>query len=113
MKIAFENRITVIVDKRLREINYGDLNGKSNNIANVTNLKWIKEPFPNGESYIQAVVRIHEFFLELKPSREKETVLAVGHRATKFGLDILAGNKTFKECLSMLHEWQPYWEYDL
>jgi broad specificity phosphatase PhoE len=113
VKIAFRDRIAVVIDKRLREINYGDLNGKPSKTVNGINPKWISEPFPNGESYIQAVDRIHNFFLELKYTRGDKMVLVVGHRATKFGLDTLAGNKTLEECLSTPHEWQPYWEYEL
>src|SRR4030042_471996 len=33
VKIAFEDKYPVIVDKRLRELNYGDFNGKPNKIV--------------------------------------------------------------------------------
>lgn len=113
VQVAFGNQIRVTIDKRLREINYGVFNGKPVEIVSPMNKKWIKEPFPNGESYEQAIVRIHEFYRELKTNYTENVILIVGHRATKFGLDTLVGNKTLEDCLLTPHEWQPYWEYEL
>jgi len=75
--------------------------------------KHIKEPFPNGESYEQAIARVQDFFKELKEKYSDKTVLVVGHRATQYGLEIITGQKTLKECLKTPFEWQPYWEYNL
>jgi len=111
VKIAFGDKISIIIDKRLRELNYGDFNGKPSQIVGLMKKERIKEPFPNGESYKQAMVRIHDFYKELKKNHPKKTVLVVGHRATQFGLDTLIGSKNLEECLSISFKWQPYWEY--
>jgi hypothetical protein len=58
------------------------------------------------------MVRIHEFYNELKEKYSDKTILVVGHRATQYGLDTLTG-KTLEECLSVPFKWQPYWEYNL
>jgi broad specificity phosphatase PhoE len=113
VRIAFGKRILVIVDKRLREINFGDFNGKPVNLVDPMNSKWIKQSFPNGESYEKAIARIHDFFRDLRISYAENVILIVGHRATKFGLDTLASKKTLEDCLSTPHTWQPYWEYEL
>ena len=113
VKIAFGDKIPVIVDKRLRELNYGNFNGKPSEVVGHMKKERIKEPFPNGESYEQAMVRVHEFYKELKEKHPEKTVLVVGHRATQFGLDTLTGGKTLEECLSVPFKWQPYWEYNL
>jgi broad specificity phosphatase PhoE len=113
VKIAFGNRIPVITDKRLREINYGDLNGKPVAIFDPMNKKWIKTPFPNGESYEQAITRIHDFCREVKTAYPKNVILVVGHRTTKFGLDTFFNGKTLGYCLATPYKWQPYWEYAL
>ncbi len=113
VKIAFGDKYPIIADKRLRELNYGDFNGKPSEVVGLMKIEKIKEPFPNGESYEQAMVRIHEFYKELKENHPEKTVLIVGHRATQFGLDTLAGGKTLEDCLSVLFKWQPYWEYEL
>jgi broad specificity phosphatase PhoE len=113
VKIAFGEKYPVIVDKRLREINYGDFNGKPKKLIDSIKEKHIKEPFPNGESYEQAVARVQEFFKELKENYSDKTVLVVGHRATQYGLEVMVGQKTLKECLKTSFRWQPYWEYNL
>jgi broad specificity phosphatase PhoE len=112
VQIAFEGKIPVIADKRLRELNYGDFNGKPSDIVGSMKFNAIKVPFPNGESYEQAMVRINEFYNELKEKYSNKTILVVGHRATQYGLDTLTG-KTLEECLSVPFKWQPYWEYNL
>ena len=113
VKIAFGGKYPIIVDKRLRELNYGDFNGKPSEVVEPMKQEHIKEPYPNGESYEQAMVRTHDFYKELKEKHSNETVLVVGHRATQYGLDTLAGGKTIEECLSIPFKWQPYWEYNL
>ncbi len=112
VKIAFGDKIPAVIDKRLRELNYGDFNGKPSSVVNAMKDKAINEPFPNGESYQQAMERLHKFYKELKEKNPEKTVLVVGHRATQYGLDTLIG-KTIEECLSKPFKWQPYWEYNI
>jgi broad specificity phosphatase PhoE len=47
VKIAFGDKYTIIVDKRLREINYGDFNGKSKDFIDLIKKEHIDKPFPN------------------------------------------------------------------
>ena len=103
----------IIIDKRLRELNYGDFNGKPGEVVEPMKKKHIKEPYPNGESYEQAITRTHKFYKELKEKYSNKTVLVIGHRATQYGLDTLVDNKTIEECLNIPFKWQPYWEYNL
>ncbi len=60
-KIAFGDKLPIIIDKRLRELNYGDFTAKSSKIVSSMKYEAIKKPFPSGESYEQAMVRLHEF----------------------------------------------------
>lgn len=112
VKIAFGDTIPVIIDKRLRELNYGDFDGKPKDIVTAMKYNAIKIPFPNGESYEQAMMRTHEFYNELKEKYSDKTILVIGHRATHYGLETLTG-KTLKECLASEFKWRPYWEYEL
>ncbi len=112
VKIAFEGKHQVIADQRLRELNYGDFNGKPSAVVEPMKMQHIKEPFPNGESYEQAVARVRGFYAELKEKYPDKSILIVGHRATQYGLDTLMG-KTLKELLSTPFRWQPYWEYEI
>lgn len=113
VKIAFGDKIPIIVDKRLRELNYGDFNGKPSDVVELMKKAHVKEPCPNGESYEQAVARIQDFYKELKEKYPDKIVLIVGHRATQYSLDMLVDGKTIEECLSVPFKWQPYWEYNL
>jgi len=113
VKIAFGDKIPVIIDNRLRELNYGDFNGKQASIVGPMKKEKTKEPFPNGESYEQAMERVHDFYQELKEKHSSKTILVVGHRATQYGLDTLVDGKTLEECLNTPFQWQPYWEYNL
>jgi len=112
VQIAFGGKYPVIVDKRLRELNYGDLNGRPSETVEPLKIQHLQNPFPNGESYEQAVRRVREFYIELKEKYSDKTVLIVGHRATQYGLDVMSG-KTLKELLSVPFRWQPYWEYEI
>lgn len=112
VQIAFGEAIPVIIDKRLRELNYGDFDGKSKDLVSSMKHNAIKNPFPNGESYEQAMIRTHEFYNELREKYADKTILVVGHRATQYGLDTLNG-KTLEECLVFPFKYQPYWEYNL
>lgn len=114
VKIAFGKRIPIIIDKRLREVNYGNLNGGPSEATAKLKTECIHKPFPEGESFDQAMVRLHEFYNELKEKYPDKTVLIVGHRATQYGLDTLLG-KTVEWCLEKTEpfKWQPYWEYEI
>jgi broad specificity phosphatase PhoE len=112
VQMAFENKYPVIADQRLRELNYGDCNGKPSAVVEPMKIRHIKEPFPNGESYEQAIARVQDFYNELKEKYPGKTILVVGHRATQYGLDVLAG-KTLEELLSTPFKWRPYWEYQI
>ncbi len=112
VQIAFEGKYQVIADKRLRELNYGDFNGKPSAVVEPMKMQHIKEPFTNGESYEQAVARVQGFYNELKEKYPDKIVLVVSHRATQYGLDVMVG-KTLEELLSTPFQWQPYWEYEI
>jgi broad specificity phosphatase PhoE len=111
-QIAFGDKFTIISDKRLRELNYGDFEGKPSEIVSSMKKDRIEESFPGGESYEQAVARVQEFFKELKEKYSDKIILVVGHRATQYGLDVFIG-KTIGECLNLPFKWQPYWEYNI
>ncbi|GIW66996.1 MAG: alpha-ribazole phosphatase [Candidatus Parcubacteria bacterium] len=113
VKIAFGDEYPIIIDKRLREINYGDFNGKEKTFIDSIKFEYIEKPFPNGESFKEAIDRVIDFYKELKEKFHDKTILIVGHRATHYGLEILANKKSIEECLKTPFQWQPYWEYEL
>ena len=60
IKIAFDDKFPILVDKRLREINYGDFNGTP--AVDWKKKDYIDKSFPNGESYKEAMERVQDFY---------------------------------------------------
>ena len=100
-------------DSRLRECNYGDLDGESKEL--VTYEEHIKEQFPNGESLKDVEKRIKEFIKFMKEKYEGKTIAVVAHRAPQLAFEVLTKNITWEEALEKdwrrTKAWQPGWEY--
>ena len=102
-----------IRDNRLRECNYGDLDGESKKL--VIYDEHINEPFPNGESLIDVQNRIKDFINELKEKYDGKTIGIVAHRAPQLALEVITKNITWEEAIKNdwrnTGDWQPGWEY--
>ena len=102
-----------IRDNRLRECNYGDLDGESKKL--VIYDEHINEPFPNGESLIDVENRIKDFINELKEKYDGKTIGIVAHRAPQLALEVITKNITWEEAIKNdwrnTGDWQPGWEY--
>src|SRR5206468_4181042 len=65
-EIAFHGSgIPIYQDPRLRECNYGALNGMPVAQLEPMRLRHIDEPFPGGESYRQVVDRVQDFLSDV------------------------------------------------
>ena len=110
--LAFPN-VNHIQDKRLRECNYGDLDGKDKKL--VIYNEHIKTPFPNGESLKDVEKRIADFIEFLKENYAGKTVGIVAHRAPQLAFEVLTKNITWYEAIKNdwrnTKSWQPGWEY--
>ena len=112
-RIAFGEALPVVVDARLREINYGDLNGAPRSVVDEHRIPSIREPFPGGESYEEAIARTQAFYHELVDRDPSRTVLVIGHGATHQALLALTSGRSIRALLEEPFVWQPYWEYGL
>ena len=110
-QIAFVGAGPVIADPRLRECDYGELNGTPEPIHDRAGD--VDVPYPGGESWRQAVERVSDFLLEVRVERNGERVLVIGHSATRLALDVLAGGRQLEEAMAEPFVWQPGWEYVL
>ena len=112
--IAFSN-YEKVRDKRLRECNYGDLDGKHKSL--VIYEEHINIPFPNGESLLDVENRIREFINYLKDNYDGKTVGIVAHRAPQLALDVILKGMTWEEAIECdwrkNGDWQPGWEYNI
>lgn len=114
VSIAFEgSAIPVVVDPRLRECNYGDLNGAPVAALDLERIRHVASPWPGGESYADVVARTRELLGDLRMEREGERLLLVGHSANRWALQHLLLGATLAEVIGAPFAWQPGWEFEL
>ena len=86
--IAFESAgVPVLQDWRLRECDFGDLNGAARSDVHDGRRRWLEVPYPNGESWRQATLRAAGFLRDLPTRWGGQRILVIGHVATRFALD--------------------------
>jgi len=103
--------LPVVTDGRLRECDYGKLNGTA--VPLHDRPLHVDLPYPGGESWRQAVVRVAGFLDELARERDGERVLVIGHSATHLALKVVAQGCELEELMAEPFVWQPGWEYVL
>lgn len=110
--IAFAE-IEKITDARLRECNYGELDGQHKSL--VIYEEHIDEAFPQGESLKDVEKRMRGFVEFLKENYEGKTIGIVAHRAPQLALEVISKGITWEEANAndwrKTGAWQPGWEY--
>jgi broad specificity phosphatase PhoE len=114
-EIAFaRSELPVHLDRRLRECNYGELNGTpAAELDGAERVRRIDEPFPGGESYRQVVERTRSFLNDLFPDRDGSRILLIAHSANRWALQHLLLGATLEEVVGAPFDWQEGWEYAL
>jgi len=113
-EIAFAGTATpVLLDWRLRECDYGDLNARPVAEHAVNRAQYLDEPYPAGESWRQAVTRIGGFLKDLPSRWAGKRVLVIGHVATRWGLDHYLAGVTLEDLAAADFGWREGWEYSL
>lgn len=111
-RIAFEGtEIPIILDSRLRECNYGELNGMPAERVTAERAQHIDAPWPGGESYRQVVERTGQLLADLVRQWDGSRVLLIGHSANKWALDHLLLGEPLPELVAEGLTWRPGWEY--
>ncbi len=111
--IAFDrSSITVEADERLRECNYGELNGASVDLVHGVRSAHLDVPYPGGESWRQATARVADFLADLA-ERPVDRVLVVGHVATHWGLRCSIDAAPLERLVTERFDWLPGWEFRL
>ena len=106
-RIAFDDTVPVFLDWRLRECDYGELNG-------VPRLRLpVDERYPGGESWREAVARVTRFLDELAATRDGQHVCVIGHVATRWAFDQRVHGTPLERLWDEDFAWQPGWEYEL
>jgi broad specificity phosphatase PhoE len=109
-RIAFAGSgLPVRLDWRLRECDYGEMNGAPRALLDAERAQRVDVPWPSGESWRQAVARVDGFLDELAGGR----VLLIGHVATRWALQHRVHGTPLEELAATPFEWRPGWEYVL
>lgn len=106
-----ETGIPVLLDWRLRECDYGRLNGSPAATIHKYRTDYIDRPYPGGESWAEATARVGSFVADLPRRWAGQRVLVIGHVATRWGLDHLLHGLSLADLMIQDFEWQPGWEY--
>jgi broad specificity phosphatase PhoE len=110
--VAFAGtRLPVRHDARLRECNYGQLNGSPVALVEAERARRVNDPFPGGESYRDVVRRMRAFLGDTARIHDGERVLVVGHSATRWALEHLLQGIPLEDLVVAPFDWREGWEY--
>ena len=105
--------IDIIKDSRIRECNYGDLDGKDSTL--VVYDEHIDEAFPNGESLKDVEARVRDFLSFLSENYDNRKVAIVAHRAPQLAIEVITQDKSWEQAIREdwrnTKNWQPGWDY--
>jgi broad specificity phosphatase PhoE len=105
-------RFPIFLDWRLRECDYGTLNGAP--VADLRDKRrYLDEPYPGGESWRQAVERVAGFLADLPSRWSGQRVLVIGHVATRLALDHRLTGTALEDLVDADFAWREGWEYEL
>ena len=113
-RLAFgETDVPVVFDSRLRECNYGRLNGHPREEIDAERLSRLDVPFPGGESYRDVVDRTRSFLADIAAEHDGQRVVAIGHAANRWALQHLLEGHELEELVAAPFVWQEGWTFTL
>lgn len=113
-EIAFrDSTVPILQDWRLRECDYGRRNGMPADELHDNMRDFLDTPYPEGESWRQAVHRVGRFLNDLPLWWEGRSVLVIGHVATRWGLDHYINDVALEDLIDADFAWREGWEYKL
>lgn len=113
-QLAFaDTSVPVRLDERLRECDYGKLNGSLSTVVAKERAKHIDEPFPDGQSYRQVIEAMSEFLHDLAADWDGRRVLLIAHSANKWALACLLDGASIEELFDTPFDWREGWRYSL
>lgn len=112
-KLTFEGFKEIKCDSRIRECNYGDLNGKPQELVKYE--EHISIPFPNGESLKDVEKRVRDFCSYLLENYNGKSIALVCHKAPQFAFQVITERKTWEQAIEedwrKTKDWKPGWVY--
>jgi 2,3-bisphosphoglycerate-dependent phosphoglycerate mutase len=112
--IAFaRRRVPILLDWRLRECDYGDLNGTDAIAMHTSRAQHLDVPYPGGESWREAVERVGRFLRDVPSRWDGRRVLVIGHVATRLAFETFLDDVPLEHLLIEEFVWREGWEYRL
>jgi alpha-ribazole phosphatase/probable phosphoglycerate mutase len=105
--------VPIYLEPRLRECNYGTMNGLLRAQLDDEGPRGIDEQYPEGESWRQAVERVTGFLGELAHAHDGQRVLIIGHMATWYALECAANSRALEDVFYAPFDWKEGWKYVL
>lgn len=96
--MAWGNTHEIVVDERLREANYGELDGMDKSFKKDLSM-FIDTPYPGGESYKDVERRMADFIEMLRHDYAGKHVAIVAHEAPQLVLEVLLNGKTWQQAI--------------
>ncbi|MDP3964216.1 MAG: histidine phosphatase family protein [bacterium] len=114
-RLGFDGKLDIIEDKRLRECDYGFLTRKPERMIDYT--RYIRTPFPNGESLQDVEKRIRDFLRMLESNYTEKHIAIMAHKAPQLALEVVLNGKSWEQAIDQdwrkTKSWQPGWNYEI
>ena len=108
-----QTAMPILADWRLRECDYGSLNGQPAADLHRDRRRYLDTPYPGGESWRQAIQRVGRFLADLPLRWADARVLVIGHVATRWAFDHLLDGVALEDLIAADFGWREGWEYRL
>ncbi len=112
-RIAFGETVSIRLDERLRECDYGELNGHPVAEIDAERLHRIATPFPGGQSYLDVVEQTRTFLDDLRRRHDGQRVIAISHSANRWALQHLLEGTRLEDLVGAPFAWQEGWSFTL
>ncbi len=112
-EIAFPaSDLPLFKDWRLRECNYGELNGRPVAEIDAVKPRSVENPYP-GESYRQVADRMASLLDDLVAGFDGMRIVLISHAAPRWALENLLAGRPLEELVVESFDWRPGWLYRL
>jgi len=99
----------VLHDWRLRECDFGELNGAPTTLVHGSRLDFLDRPYPGGESWREAIERVRLFLADLRLRWESDRVMVISHSAALYASHHLLAGVPLEQLLTEGIPWQDDW----
>ena len=111
-EIAFGDAgVPILLDWRLRECDYGELNGAPRAVVHGDRRRYLDAVYPGGESWRAAIARVGRFVDDLPPRWAGARVLVIGHIATRWAFEHRIHGVALEDLAAEDAAWRPGWVY--